>query len=58
MAPALIGPEAAFAALVLVSGMALVFGWFYGPFLAAAGLTGGAAAPFLAERWCSMARSM
>ena len=43
----LIGPEVAFAGLLAVSLVALVFGWFYGPFLAAAGLTGGAAAPFL-----------
>ncbi len=43
----LIGPEVTFAGLLAVSLMALVFGWFYGPFLAAAGLTGGAAAPFL-----------
>ncbi|HVG47755.1 MAG TPA: DUF2339 domain-containing protein, partial [Rubellimicrobium sp.] len=43
----LIGPEVTFAALLAVSLVALVFGWFYGPFLAAAGLTGGAAAPFL-----------
>lgn len=43
----LIGPETTIAALVAVSAVALVFGWFYGPFLAAAGLTGAAAAPFL-----------
>lgn len=43
----LIGPEIGFAALVAVSVMALVFGWFYGPFLAAAGLTGATIAPFL-----------
>ncbi|EYD74896.1 hypothetical protein Rumeso_03537 [Rubellimicrobium mesophilum DSM 19309] len=43
----LVGPEVAFAGLLGVSILALVFGWFYGPFLAAAGLTGGAIAPFL-----------
>jgi uncharacterized membrane protein len=43
----LIGSEVTFASLLAVSAMALVFGWFYGPFLAAAGLTGAAAAPFL-----------
>lgn len=43
----LIGSETAFAALVAVSALALVFGWFYGPFLAAAGLTGATVAPFL-----------
>jgi uncharacterized membrane protein len=43
----LIGAEVTFAALVAVSATALVFGWFYGPFLAAAGLSGAAAAPFL-----------
>ncbi len=42
----LIGPEVSFAALVAISGVAIVFGWFYGPFLAAAGLIGAAAAPF------------
>ncbi|MFV0360515.1 DUF2339 domain-containing protein [Tropicimonas sp.] len=43
----LLGPGAALAGLVAVSLVALVFGWFYGPFLAAIGLVGGAAAPFL-----------
>ena len=43
----LIGPETAFAGLVAVSALALVFGWFYGPFLAAAGIAGAAVAPFL-----------
>ena len=43
----LIGPELAFAGLVLTSAVAMVFGWFYGPFLAAAGISGAAMAPFL-----------
>lgn len=43
----LTGPGATLLGLTLVSAMALVFGWFYGPFLAAIGLIGGAAAPFL-----------
>ncbi len=43
----LIGPEMTFGALVLISAMALVFGWLYGPFLAAAGLAGATVAPFL-----------
>lgn len=43
----LVGPEVALAGLVLTGAVAVVFGWFYGPFLAAAGLTGAAAAPWL-----------
>lgn len=43
----LIGPEIAFAGLAVVSAIAMTLGWFYGPFLAAAGLTGAAVAPFL-----------
>ena len=43
----LIGPELTFAGLLAVGGLAVVLGWFYGPFLAAGGLTGAAAAPFL-----------
>ncbi len=43
----LIGVEAAFAGLVAVAGLAVVLGWFYGPFLAAVGLLGAAAAPFV-----------
>lgn len=43
----LIGAEIAFGGLVAVSGLAVGLGWVYGPFLAAAGLTGAAAAPFL-----------
>lgn len=43
----LIGPEAAFAGLVAVAALAILLGWFHGPFLAAIGLTGAYAAPFL-----------
>lgn len=43
----LTGPEITFAGLLAVGGLAVIFGWFYGPFLAAGGLTGAAAAPFL-----------
>ncbi len=43
----LIGVEAAFAGLVAVAALAVVLGWFYGPFLAAVGLIGAAAAPFV-----------
>lgn len=43
----LIGPETAFAGLIATALLAIVLGWFYGPFLAAVGLTGAAAAPFL-----------
>ncbi|WP_299082461.1 DUF2339 domain-containing protein [uncultured Ruegeria sp.] len=43
----LIGPETALIALVLVALIGLVFGWFHGPLLAAVGLIGAFAAPFL-----------
>lgn len=43
----LVGPGPALAGLVAVGAVAVVFGWFYGPFLAAAGLLGAAAAPWL-----------
>lgn len=43
----LIGPEAAFAGLVAVAVLGVVLGWFYGPFLAAVGLIGAGAAPFV-----------
>ena len=43
----LIGVEAAFAGLVTVAVLAVVLGWFYGPFLAAVGLLGAGAAPFV-----------
>ncbi|MCR9149651.1 MAG: DUF2339 domain-containing protein [Rhodobacteraceae bacterium] len=43
----LVGAGSAFAGLVIVGAVAIVFGWFYGRFLAAAGLLGAAAAPWL-----------
>jgi uncharacterized membrane protein len=43
----LIGVEVAFAGLCAVALLALVLGWFYGPFLAAVGLIGATAAPFI-----------
>ncbi|MFQ6550367.1 DUF2339 domain-containing protein [Aestuariibius sp. 2305UL40-4] len=43
----LIGVEGTFFGLATVSAVALVFGWFYGPFLAAIGIAGGAVAPYL-----------
>ena len=43
----LISAETAFAGMVAVTLGALVLGWFYGPLLAAIGLLGGFAAPFL-----------
>ncbi|MDP1668871.1 DUF2339 domain-containing protein [Phaeovulum sp.] len=43
----LIGPELAFAGLVAIAALALVLGWLYGPWLAAVGLVGATAAPFL-----------
>ena len=43
----LIGAGVTFWALLGISLLSLGFGWVYGPFLAAAGLVGGAAAPFL-----------
>ncbi|MHA3915264.1 DUF2339 domain-containing protein [Halovulum sp. GXIMD14793] len=43
----LIGSGLAFTGLSLTGLMALILGWFYGPFLIAIGLIGGAAAPFL-----------
>lgn len=45
---ALIGPGVTLAGLVLVSALAVVLGWFYGPFLAVIGLAGATVAPFLA----------
>lgn len=44
----LIGPVPAFAGLVVTSGAAILLGWLHGPLLAAIGLLGAAAAPFLA----------
>ncbi|MCB2116862.1 MAG: DUF2339 domain-containing protein, partial [Rhodobacteraceae bacterium] len=43
----LIGPEMAFAGLIATAGLAILLGWFHGPFLAAVGLIGAAAAPFV-----------
>lgn len=43
----LIGPVPAFAGLVATSGAAILLGWLHGPLLAAIGLLGAAAAPFL-----------
>jgi len=43
----LIGPEVAFAGLLATAGLAVFLGWFHGPFLAAVGLIGATAAPFL-----------
>jgi uncharacterized membrane protein len=43
----LIGVWPAFAALLLVAVTAVALGWFYGPFLAAAGLSGAMAVPFI-----------
>jgi uncharacterized membrane protein len=43
----LIGPGPAMAGLVATAAGAVVLGWFYGPFLAAIGLIGATAAPFV-----------
>ncbi len=43
----LIGPEAAFAGIVATATLAILLGWFHGAFLAAVGLIGAAAAPFI-----------
>lgn len=43
----LIGAGPAFAGLFATALLAIVLGWFYGPFLAAVGLVGAGAAPFL-----------
>ncbi|MES2968658.1 MAG: DUF2339 domain-containing protein [Pseudomonadota bacterium] len=43
----LIGPEVTFAGLILTALAAVVLGWFHGPLLAAVGLIGAAASPFL-----------
>lgn len=43
----LIGAEAAFGGLVLVAALAVLLGWFHGQLLAAVGLLGAAAAPFM-----------
>jgi uncharacterized membrane protein len=41
------GPGVAFAEMVSVSLVAVVFGWFYGPFLAVVGIVGAVASPFV-----------
>ena len=43
----LIGPNPAFAALMVTAALAVVLGWIYGPLLVAVGLIGAFAAPFL-----------
>lgn len=43
----LIGQGTAFAGLIATALLAIVLGWFYGPFLAAVGLIGAAVAPFV-----------
>ncbi len=43
----LIGPETAFIGLIATALLAIVLGWFYGPFLAAVGLIGASVAPFI-----------
>ncbi|UWR96643.1 DUF2339 domain-containing protein [Phaeobacter inhibens] len=43
----LLDPGSTFAALCLVSILAMILGWFYGPLLSALGLIGATAAPFL-----------
>lgn len=43
----LIGTEAAFAGLVATAVLAVLLGWFYGPFLAAVGLVGAGVVPFI-----------
>ena len=43
----LIGPETAMLGLVATALLAIVLGWFYGPFLAAVGLIGASVAPFV-----------
>ncbi len=42
-----IGPEFALIGMALVGALALVLGWFYGPFLAAVGVIGAMVAPFV-----------
>ncbi|MGB0959734.1 MAG: DUF2339 domain-containing protein [Halocynthiibacter sp.] len=43
----LIGMEMCFIGLIVIAGLAIVFGWFYGPLLTAIGLLGAFAAPML-----------
>lgn len=42
-----IGPEVALIGLALIGALAMVFGWFYGPFMTAVGIIGAMAAPFV-----------
>ena len=42
-----IGPELALVGMALVGALALILGWFYGPLLAAVGVIGAMAAPFI-----------
>ena len=42
-----IGPELALIGMALVGALALILGWFYGPLLAAVGVIGAMAAPFI-----------
>ncbi len=43
----LISPEVAFAGHLFTAALAILLGWFYGPLLAAVGLIGAAASPFI-----------
>lgn len=43
----MIGPGVAFAEMVAISLIAIVFGWFYGPFLVIVGIVGAVATPFI-----------
>lgn len=43
----LIGVEVAFGGLLAVAALAVLLGWFYGPYLAAVGLIGAGVAPFV-----------
>lgn len=43
----LIGPEMAFALHLCTAALAVALGWFYGPLMAAVGLIGAAASPFI-----------
>ncbi|MEM7377242.1 MAG: DUF2339 domain-containing protein [Pseudomonadota bacterium] len=43
----LIGPLTALVCLASISAVAVVFGWFYGPFLSAVGIVGALIAPYL-----------
>ena len=43
----LIGPGQAFVGLAVVSGIGVIFGWFYGPVLTVVGILGATSAPYL-----------